>query len=177
MAQYLVLAPAGTADESLLQELTRLAARESSHFHVVVPRRPGGDSAADLDLVAEHHLSALLDALAARGLDADGELGEVSVVGSVARATERTHYDAVVFSLATVGVVETIDLEVARRLHQIDVPLFNLVTPGRPGGAAAPPMKASFRSADRRGLVVGGVLLLILAIVVVVLESRLGTLA
>jgi low affinity Fe/Cu permease len=127
MGRYLVLAPAGVGDESLLEELGRLAAGEQSHFHVLVPCRPGGET--DPGLAARRRLATLLDALAVRGLDGDGEVGEGSVIGSVARATERTHYDALVVPLPGIGVVDTLDLEVARRLHQIDVPVLDLVTP------------------------------------------------
>lgn len=170
MARYLVLAPAdGVGDESLLEELGRLAAREPSYFHVVVPRRPGG--AAAPEAAAGRRLVALLDAVTARGFDADGEVGEASVVGSVARATERAHYDAVVVPLPAIGVVEVLDLEVARRLHQIDVPLLDLVTPGRRVGAGAPPLRPPSRPVERRSLLVGGLLVLVLAFLVAVLES------
>lgn len=88
MGRYLVLAPANGDDKPLFEELGRLAAREASRFHVLVPRQPGG-AAAVADYAAGHRVGAVLDALAAGGLEADGEVGEASVLGSVARATER----------------------------------------------------------------------------------------
>jgi hypothetical protein len=124
MGRYLVLAPAGRDDESLFEELGRLATREPSRFHVVVPR-PREPAAADS---ARHHLDAVLEDLAGRGLDADGEVGQVSVVGLVAQAAERSSYDAVVIPVPAVRLVDTIDLEVAR-LHQIDVPVIQFVPP------------------------------------------------
>jgi hypothetical protein len=149
VARYLVLAPAvGMSDESLLEELGRLAAREPSHFHVLVPRRTGADVAPET--AARRRLAAILDALTARGFDADGEIGEASVVGSVARATDRVHYDAVIVPLLAIGMVEALDLEVARRLHQIDVPVLDLVTPGRRSHAVGPPTPPS-PPVDRRG--------------------------
>jgi hypothetical protein len=104
----------------------------------------------------------VVEALVARGFDADGEVGELSVIGSVARAVERTRYDAIVVPVPAVGVLDTIDLEVAHRLHQIDVPLV-IVPPWRrqqpvvrPGNAPA-------------GLVVGFLLIGVLALLVGVL--------
>jgi hypothetical protein len=125
MGRYLVVAPAGSGDESLFEELGRLATREPSRFHVVVPR-PREPAATD---IARRHLDAVLEDLAGRGLDADGEVGQVSVVGSVARATEATSYDAVVIPVPAVRLIDTIDIEVARRLHQIDVPVIQFVPP------------------------------------------------
>jgi hypothetical protein len=82
MGRYLVVAPAGNGDESLFEELGRLATREPSRFHVVVPRPP-----------------------------------------------EATSYDAVVIPVPAVRLIDTIDIEGARRLHQIDVPVIQFVPP------------------------------------------------
>ena len=120
MKRYLVLVPPGGADEWLFEQLQRLATREPSRFHVVVPRRPGDGMAGAT--AAEERLRAVVGAFEARRLDVEGEVGRASVVGSVARAAERTHYDALVVSVPATRGLDALALDVARRLHQIDVP-------------------------------------------------------
>ena len=117
--RYLVLVP-GEGDERLFEELRRLAAREPSEFHVILPRWPVVTGSVEPG--REHNLDAVVRALAERGVSADGEVGEVSIVGSVAHAAERGRYDALVVPVPGVNALDTLDLEVACRLHQIDIP-------------------------------------------------------
>ncbi|HEY4408383.1 MAG TPA: hypothetical protein VGO87_00760 [Acidimicrobiia bacterium] len=126
MKRYLVLVPPDGGDESLFEQLGRLATREPSRFHVVVPRRPGDGTAGAT--TAEERLRGVIGAFVARRLAADGEVGQASVVGSVARAAERTHYDALVVSVPGTRGLDALDLDVARRLHQIDIPELLLLT-------------------------------------------------
>jgi hypothetical protein len=119
MRRYLVLVP-GEGDEPLFEQLVRLAATEPSEFHVIVPRWPVATGSVKPD--PEHNLDAVVRALADRGVKADGEVGEVSLVGSVAHAAERGRYDALVVPVPGVNALDTLDLEVACRLHQIDIP-------------------------------------------------------
>jgi hypothetical protein len=123
--RYLILVPRG-GDEALFEQLERLAAREPSRFHVVVPRWPQVNAGAEP--AAEKRLAAVVGTLVARGLAADGEVGEVSVVGSVARAAERARYDALVVPFPETAGVDTLNLGVACRLHQIDIPELVMVT-------------------------------------------------
>ena len=124
--RYLVLVPR-VGDASLFDQLGRLASRQPSEFHVVVPRWPQVNVGAEP--AAERHLQTVVEALVSRGLAAHGEVGEVSVVGTVARAAERSHYDALVLPLPDTSGLDTINLSVACRLHQIDIPEL-VVLPG-----------------------------------------------
>lgn len=126
MKRYLVLISRGD-DASLFEQLGRLAARGPSRFHVVVPRWPQVNAGAEQ--AAEQHLQRVVRALVARGLTADGEIGEVSVVGSVARAAERASYDALVLPVPGTTGLDAIGLDIACRLHQIDIPEVVMLTP------------------------------------------------
>src|SRR5437588_62669 len=63
MRRYLVLFPAGSDDESLLEQLERLAAQQPSRFHVLVLRQPGGGGAEET--ADEQRLQAVVGALLA----------------------------------------------------------------------------------------------------------------
>ena len=68
MRRYLVLVPRCGGESSLAEQLARLAAREPSQFHVVVPRWPQVNGGAEP--AAERHLDAVVRALEALGLAA-----------------------------------------------------------------------------------------------------------
>jgi hypothetical protein len=141
----------------------------------MVLRQPGGGGTAEA--ADEQRLRAVVGDLLARGLSADGQVGGYSVVGSVARAAEGTRYDAVVVPVPGTGGLETIDLDVALRLHQIDIPELVLVTPRaqRPTGDAPSNMVAGRgrrRRIWRSGLIVGGVLVALLAVLAAILVHR-----
>lgn len=150
MKQYLVLIPPGSDDASLVEELEQLAAQEPSRFHVVVVRNPAGSDTGERS--DEQRLGAALAALTTRGLAADGEVGQRSVVGSVARVAEPGRYDALVVPVPDTGGLETLDLDVARRLHQIEIPELILLTPrGKRPGPTGPRRRAGRQSRRPRG--------------------------
>jgi hypothetical protein len=126
MRLYLVIA-AQRGDNSLPERLERLAARDPGEFHIVVPR--GLHVTGGFEPTEEQRVEAVVGAVQAQGLAADGEVGELSVVGSVARAAERAHYDALVVPLPGTNGIDAIDLGVACRLHQIDIPEVVVLTP------------------------------------------------
>jgi hypothetical protein len=109
----------------LYAQLERLAAHEPSQFHVVVPRPTGDEDAARA--AAERRLRSAVHTLVTRGLTAGGEVGVVSVVGSVARAAGGARYDAVVIPVP--ARLDRFGLEVACRLYRVDVPEVVLATP------------------------------------------------
>jgi hypothetical protein len=125
--RYLVLVPPHGDKRTLYAQLGRLAAREPSQFHVVVPRPTGDDDAARA--AAERRLRSVVHTLVTRGLTAGGEVGVVSVVGSVARAAGRARYDAVVIPVPVPAGLDMLGLEIACRLYQVDVPEVVLATP------------------------------------------------
>jgi hypothetical protein len=175
MRRYLVLFPSGSDAESFLEQLERLAAQQPTRFHVVALRQPESGGAGEV--ADEQRLLAVVRALAARGLSADGEVGGRSVVGSVATAAEGARYDAVVVPVPDTGGLETLNLDVARRLHQIEIPDLVLVTPrakrstgNAPNSAVADRGRPRFT--PRSGLIVGGVLVALLAVLAAILVHR-----
>jgi hypothetical protein len=122
--RYLVLANQTALGPRLFDRLVALGSIGRPSFHVVIPAEPGPDRATAPESLAAWRLRQLLERLAAAGLDATGELGDVEPYRAVCRAVERAAIDEIIVSTLPVGMSRWLDADLPARLrHKLRLPV------------------------------------------------------
>ncbi len=123
MRRYLVIANRTLCEQHLLEELERRrTADPGCRFHLVVPASHPAGTFTDEQCraQAQQRLTDALDALAAAGLSATGEVGDANPVYAVGDVLLREigRFDEIILSTLPVGMSKWLAQNVVRRLKR-----------------------------------------------------------
>jgi hypothetical protein len=119
--RYLVVANQTLASEPLLATIRRLHRSGPTAFHLVVPITPPRDhvwTEGEARAVAAERLDAALERLTELGIEADGEVGDVSPMLAIEDAMrDDGPYEAIVLSTLPPGLSRWLKLDLPHRVE------------------------------------------------------------